>query len=97
MVVASSVAAVIGTDIKGVCSYMQEQVSAKLIAFEQGGFRGDYSVGLTEAYKLLVKELPVDEPEPQPDTVNLIASRWVPIGRCPTGRSWNGCWMRRSG
>ena len=71
-VVASSVAAVIGTDIKGVCSYMQEQVSAKLIAFEQGGFRGDYSVGLTEAYKLLVKELPVDEPEPQPDTVNLI-------------------------
>ena len=51
---------------------MQEQVSAKLIAFEQGGFRGDYSVGLTEAYKLLVKELPVDEPEPQPDTVNLI-------------------------
>ena len=53
-VVASSVAAVIGTDIKGVCSYMQEQVSAKLIAFEQGGFRGDYSVGLAEAYKLLV-------------------------------------------
>ena len=71
-VVASSVAAVIGTDIKGVCSYMQEKVKARLIAFEQGGFRGDYSVGLLEAYKLLVQELPVEHPENRSDTVNLI-------------------------
>ena len=27
---------------------MQEKVRARLIAFEQGGFRGDYSVGLRE-------------------------------------------------
>ena len=53
-VVASSVTAVIGTDIKGVCRYMQNEVKAKLVAFEQGGFRGDYSVGLAETYKLLV-------------------------------------------
>ena len=71
-VVASSVAAVIGTDIKGVCSYMQEKVKARLIAFEQGGFRGDYSVGLLEAYKLLVQELPAEHPKTRPDTVNLI-------------------------
>lgn len=71
-VVASSVAAVIGTDMKGVCSYMQEKVKARLIAFEQGGFRGDYSVGLLEAYKLLVQELPAEHPETRPDTVNLI-------------------------
>lgn len=45
-VVASSVSAVIGTDLRGVCAYMQEKVRARLIAFEQGGFRGDYSVGL---------------------------------------------------
>ena len=51
-VVASSVTAVIGTDIKGVCRYMQNEVKAKLVAFEQGGFRGDYSVGLAETYKL---------------------------------------------
>lgn len=70
-VVASSVAAVIGTDIKGVCSYMQEKVKARLIAFEQGGFRGDYSVGLLEAYKLLVQELPAEHPKTRPDTVNL--------------------------
>ena len=71
-VVSSSVAAVIGSDIKGVCSYMQERVSAKLIAFEQGGFRGDYSIGLAETYKLLVQEVVQDEPEEQPDTVNLL-------------------------
>lgn len=71
-VVASSVAAVIGTDIKGVCSYMQESVQARLIAFEQGGFRGDYSIGLVETYKLLVQELPIEDPKPQPDTVNLL-------------------------
>ena len=47
-VVASSVSAVIGTDLRGVCAYMQEKVAARLIAFEQGGFRGDYSIGLRE-------------------------------------------------
>ena len=57
-VVASSVTAVIGTDIKGVCRYMQNEVKAKLVAFEQGGFRGDYSIGLAETYKLLVRNLP---------------------------------------
>lgn len=57
-VVASSVAAVIGVDIKGVCTYMQPEVEAKLIAFDQGGFRGDYSVGCREAWTLLAKSLP---------------------------------------
>ncbi|HML48945.1 MAG TPA: nitrogenase component 1, partial [Clostridia bacterium] len=56
-IVASSVSAVIGTDLRGVCAYMQEKVSAKLIALEQGGFRGDYSVGLREIYKLLAEEV----------------------------------------
>lgn len=71
-VVASSVAAVIGADIKGVCNYMQEKVQAKLLAFEQGGFKGDYSSGLEESYRLLARELPVEDPKDQPDTVNLI-------------------------
>ena len=47
-VVASSISAVIGTDIKGVCNYMQKEVQAKLVAFEQGGFRGDYSIFLVK-------------------------------------------------
>ena len=71
-VVASSVAAVIGSDIKGVCSYMQKKVKAKLITFEQGGFRGDYSSGLKETYTMLVKEVCVDEPQKNDKKVNLI-------------------------
>ena len=76
-VVASSVTAVIGTDIKGVCRYMQNEVKAKLIAFEQGGFRGDYSVGLAETYKLLVKNLPQKDIKLQKGIYNIIgASVW---------------------
>lgn len=72
-VVASSISAVIGTDIKGVCNYMQQEVCAKLVAFEQGGFRGDYSVGLAEVYKLLVKNLP-EAAEKDPQKYNILGA-----------------------
>lgn len=76
-VVASSVAAVIGVDLKGVCSYMQPQVEARLFAFEQGGFRGDYSIGLKEAYAGLVRELAKDTEEKEENTYNILgASLW---------------------
>lgn len=55
-VVASAVVAVIGTDIKGVCQYMQEKVKAKLICFDDGGFGGDYTIGLQNTYTLLTKQ-----------------------------------------
>ena len=76
-VVASSVTAVIGTDIKGVCRYMQNEVKAKLVAFEQGGFRGDYSIGLAETYKLLVRNLPQKGVAQESGIYNIIgASVW---------------------
>ena len=76
-VVASSVTAVIGTDIKGVCRYMQNEVKAKLVAFEQGGFRGDYSIGLSETYKLLVRNLPHKDVAQEKGVYNIIgASMW---------------------
>lgn len=62
-VVASAVIAVIGTDIAGVCQYMQEQVDARLISFEEGGFRGDYTYGLKSVYRMLARE--VIEPAPK--------------------------------
>ena len=55
-IVASAVIAIIGTDIKGVCAYMQEKVNAKLISFDDGGFGGDYSLGLRNTYTTLIKE-----------------------------------------
>lgn len=57
-VVESAVTAVIGTDIQGVCQYMQEKVSAMIIPVNEGGFRGDYTTGLREVYKMLVTKLP---------------------------------------
>ncbi|MGM9582373.1 MAG: nitrogenase component 1 [Phascolarctobacterium sp.] len=76
-VVASSVTAVIGTDIKGVCRYMQQEVKARLIAFEQGGFRGDYSVGVSEAYKLLVRNFSLNNASRRQGTYNILgASAW---------------------
>ena len=76
-VVASSVAAVIGVDIKGICTYMQNEVQAKLVAFDQGGFRGDYTIGRMETYTLLAKELPVNPSSKKENTFNLLgASLW---------------------
>lgn len=56
-VVAAAVIAVIGTDIAGVCHYMQEKVNARLISFEEGGFRGDYTYGLRSVYRMLANEV----------------------------------------
>lgn len=73
-VVASSVSAIIGTDLRGVCASMQDRVKAKLIAFEQGGFRGDYSIGLREAYQLLARELVRKDAERRPLTYNILGA-----------------------
>lgn len=72
-VVASAVIAVIGTDIRGVCQYMQARVNAKLVAFEEGGFRGDYTYGLRAAYKLLVEEI-IQEPEKKTQTYQILGA-----------------------
>ncbi len=73
-VVGSSIAAVIGTDVKGVCTYMQDKVSARLIAFDQGGFRGDYTVGNEAVWSLLTRELvkPCTGKEKDSATYNLL-------------------------
>lgn len=71
-VVASSISAVIGTDLKGVCAYMQDKVNARLVAFEQGGFRGDYSAGIREAYRLLAVEIAESSSSREPGLYNLL-------------------------
>ncbi len=73
-VVASSISSVIGTDLKGVCNYMQQEVSCRLIPVEQGGFRGDYSMGLRDIQKQLVRVLPKDGVSKKPDTYNILGA-----------------------
>lgn len=71
-VLASSVTSVIGSDIKGVCAYMQSDVKAKLIPVENGGLKGDFSSGLNDVYKLLVKELSSTKYETDENTYNIL-------------------------
>lgn len=73
-VVASSVSSVIGTDIKGVCRYMQQQVDAKLIPVETGGFKGDYTIGLREAYRLFEEYLIGKNGETVPKSYNILGA-----------------------
>lgn len=56
-VLASSVSSVTGADVKGVCTYMQGEIGAKIIVFTEGGFGGDYSSGIQSAYTTLVSQL----------------------------------------
>ncbi len=72
-VVAAAVIAVIGTDVAGVCYYMQEKVNARLISFEEGGFRGDYTAELRSVYRMLAREVvqPADKKE---KTYNIIGA-----------------------
>lgn len=73
-VVASAVIAVIGTDIRGVCRYMQDKVKARLIAFEDGGFRGDYTYGLRAVYRLMAKELMKDSGKKEKCTYQILGA-----------------------
>ncbi len=73
-VVASSVSSVIGTDIAGVCNVVAPNVKAKLIALEEGGFKGDYSTGLKEVYTMLVKRMVEKSDEVVDKTFNIIGA-----------------------
>jgi nitrogenase molybdenum-cofactor synthesis protein NifE len=63
-VVSSAVISVIGTDIAGVCSYMQQETKAKLIPVDTGGFKGDYTTGLRRGFGL-VAETFCTQPAPE--------------------------------
>lgn len=47
-VVGSSLTAVVASDIKSVCKSIQKDINAKIMSFEHGGFRGDYSLGIRD-------------------------------------------------
>jgi nitrogenase molybdenum-iron protein alpha/beta subunit len=55
IVMGSSVASVIGIDIKGLCHEYQSQIKAKLIPIEGGGLKDDWMKGITAALELLAK------------------------------------------
>ena len=54
-VISSSIASIIGADVKATCDVLQSEVRAKLIPLEIGGFKGDYAKGVEEALLLIAK------------------------------------------
>ena len=56
-IMASSISAIIGTDIESVCFEMEPKVKAKLIPITSGGFSGDYTVGVEKTLQLLCKQI----------------------------------------
>ena len=73
-VVASSCSAVIGTDIRGVCTMVQPRLKARLVTFEQGGFRGDYAAGIKETYRLLSDQIVKADSKKQEGTFNILGA-----------------------
>lgn len=65
-IIGSAITAVIGSDVKGVCSYMKERVNAKLIAFDSGGFKGSFYKGIEDANLALIKNI-VDKENEEKD------------------------------
>ena len=70
-VMASSIASIIGADVKATCKQLAPSVKAKLIPIEVGGFKGDYAKGVEEALLLVAKHL-VKEPIQKKETYNLL-------------------------
>ncbi len=73
-VIGSSLTSVIGADIRGLCRLLEGQVESRLIPFEHGGFRGDYSLGIADALEALVKEIACPPAKKREGTFNLIGA-----------------------
>lgn len=53
VVLDSSVAAVIGVDLDGICHEIKPHIDAKLITIKGGGLKNDWTVGIETALRLL--------------------------------------------
>ena len=60
-IAATGVTSVIGLDLEGIASELQEAVSADILVFSGGGFKGDYLSGKEEAFFSVAERL-VKEP-----------------------------------
>lgn len=73
-VVASAISEVIGTDVIGVCSYLDEEVKAKLVPIENSGFGEDFSSGLKQIYLSLTKKFAKRVENVEPNSYNILGA-----------------------
>ncbi len=59
-VFSSSLTSIIGIDIKSVCVELEDQVDAKLVAVDTGGFKGDFSLGVRQMLKKICEEVVIE-------------------------------------
>lgn len=73
-VMASSISAIIGTDVESVCFELESQVNAKLIPITTGGYNGDYTLGIERTMDMLAKELVKVSENKKENTFNIIGN-----------------------
>lgn len=73
-VIGSSLTSVIAADIEGLCRMLFPRVKSRLIAFEHGGFRGDYSLGIRDALSAMIEKITVSSKVRAAGTFNLIGA-----------------------
>ena len=56
-VMASSISAIIGTDVESVCFELEDKVDAKLIPITTGGYTGDYTDGIERTMDMLARDV----------------------------------------
>ncbi|MDE6182192.1 MAG: nitrogenase component 1, partial [Eubacteriales bacterium] len=72
-VVGSSLTSVVAADIKAVCKSLEKNVNAKIIPFEHGGFRGDFSLGIKDFFNCF-KDIIIKQEEKDCKKYNIIGA-----------------------
>jgi nitrogenase molybdenum-iron protein alpha/beta subunit len=73
-VMASSISAIIGTDIESICFEMQERVKSKLIPITTGGYNGDHTAGIEKTLEMICKEMVKTPRVKKENSYNIIGS-----------------------
>lgn len=76
-IVGSSVSSTIGTDLEGICFYLQDEVNGRLHIFDTGGLDENYLAGTKAVYRALaeiVDDLDCGKPEIEPATYNILGA-----------------------
>ncbi|GAA0122417.1 MAG: nitrogenase component 1 [Clostridium argentinense] len=73
-IMASSISAIIGTDIESICYEMQPKIQAKLIPITTGGYNGDHTLGIEKTLHMLCKEIVKKTENKKINTYNIIGN-----------------------
>ncbi|ARC83869.1 nitrogenase component 1 type Oxidoreductase family protein [Clostridium argentinense CDC 2741] len=73
-IMASSISAIIGTDIESICYEMQPKIQAKLIPITTGGYNGDHTLGIEKTLYMLCKEIVKETENKKINTYNIIGN-----------------------